>query len=109
VQQYRLGRKVWKKIRDEAVPVSNHLKFWGLREGRVRFSMSDEAPDCSIWLQGEKQARGVEVTVAQARERFHLAKELNKEADVVPGFLGISDDAPQTEFDKAIKRRRVIY
>lgn len=109
VHEYRLGRGVWKRVRDEVVPVSDHLRFWGLRDGRIRFSMSDQIPDCFIWLEGEAQAVGVEVTVAQGRERFHLAKELNKATDLAPGFLGISDDAPQSQFDEAVKRGRVAY
>lgn len=51
---------------------------------------------------------GIEVTIAQARERLHLMQEL-VENGVGRGFIGLPDNAAQAEYDRAIARPRTMY
>jgi hypothetical protein len=48
------------------------------------------------------------VTIAQARERFHLATEMERKG-IGRGFIGVPDDAAQEVFDRAMARSRVMY
>ncbi|MFL4987194.1 MAG: hypothetical protein ACJ8DU_19480 [Microvirga sp.] len=107
VEDYRVGKGAWKKVRDEVVPVSDHLEFWSRTEGQVRFAMNDEFPDCTVRLNGSAPI-GLEVTIAQGKEDFFLAKELNK-GKITPGFLGLQDTASKKKFHNAIARGRVMY
>lgn len=105
---YRLSRSAWKKLADEVSPVSRFLRWQVIQEGRVRFPLDNHSPDC--WLLSDDNAipQGIEVTIAQARERYHLAREMI-EAGWGRGFIGVSDDAPQSEFDRTMSRQRVTY
>ncbi|MBU6953420.1 hypothetical protein [Hahella sp. HN01] len=101
IYDYRLGRKPWKKLRDEVMPVSRFLKFTNIKADYVQFPLNNKVPDC--WLlfkDGSK--RGIEVTLERGKERFYLADELN-EVGEAPGFMGVQDDAPEVEFEQ--KRR----
>lgn len=107
IQLYREARKPWKKLADEVVPVSSYLQAVNIASGRVRFSLNDTTPDC--WLLGfGARPQGLEITVARSRERIMLAKELNTKG-YGRGFLGLPDDAPSADFEKALSRPRVMY
>jgi hypothetical protein len=108
LQNYRLGRMPWKRLADEISPVSRFLLWRNYTAGRVRFPLNNEPPDCWLFPDDGSDPEGIEVTIAQARERFHLAKELiNKLWG--RGFIGVSDDAPQEDFDLAMSRQRTMH
>jgi hypothetical protein len=100
-------RRPLKKLSDEVVPVLRHLNFIRF-EGEVRFELSDAMPDCWLRDEGETAEQGLEVTVAQARERHELAKEMNREG-IGRGFLGLPDDAPKAVFDTKLASPRVMH
>ena len=52
--------------------------------------------------------REIEVTVAQAKERFNVMTELNR-TGTGRGYLGLSDDAPKEDFDRRMTQPRVAY
>lgn len=108
LRNYRLKGPPWKKLADEVMPVSRFLRFRGIESGRLRFPLDNDPPDSWLWLDDEADRVGIEVTIAQARERFHLAREL-VETGVGRGFVGLSDDAPSTAFELAMSRSRVMY
>lgn len=108
LNDYRLSRKRWKKLADEVTPVSRFLRFRKIHVGRVRFPLNDNPPDAWLWQDDKAKPTGIEVTIAQGRERFHLARELVRKG-MGRGFIGLSDDAPSAEFDRAVSRQRIMY
>jgi len=104
---YRAKRGTVKKLRDEVVPVLQHVKFIKAN-GEVRFALNDGVPDC--WLRESPGAppQGIEVTVAQSREQHLLGQAMN-EKGIVPGFLGLPDDAPVKVFEERLARARIMY
>jgi hypothetical protein len=104
---YRLGKNPWKKLSDEIVTVSRFLSHKNIESGRIRFPLDNKIPDC--WLfddQGE--ALGIEVTIERGRERYRLAKEINKDR-VGRGFIGMQDAASRAEFDLRMSNPRTMY
>lgn len=108
VRDYRLSRGIWKKLADEISPVSRFLQWRRIDSGRVRFPLDDQPPDCWLTPGDGGNPIGIEVTIAQARERFHLAKELVR-LFWSRGFIGVPDDAPQEEFDRAMSANPTMY
>jgi hypothetical protein len=105
---YRLARKPWKKLADEVSPVSRFPRLRGIEFGQIRFPLDDNPPDCWLWEQAGADPVGIGVTIALARERHHLTKELI-EKGISPGFLGVPENAPEARFDGARKRGRIMY
>lgn len=105
IQAYREGRKPWKKLRDEVVPVEYLLRMRYPEAARVRFPLDDQPPDAWIWSDGQPVI-GVEVTGALARAGVEVAKGL-AEQGIGKGFIGLPDGASQSRFDAARTRRRV--
>lgn len=89
------------------VPVSRYLKFNKILEGRIQFHLDNKTPDCTLRLPNGVE-HGIEVTIERGTEEFYLATELNK-TGVGRGFIGIQDDAEQTEFDDSMIRARKVY
>lgn len=108
LSDYRLSRSPWKKLADEVTPVSRFLRFYNIESGQIRFPLDNHPPDCWLWKDGGKNPVGIEVTIAQATERYHLAKEL-VDTGRGRGFIGVLDDAPRVDFDRAMSRQRVMY
>jgi hypothetical protein len=107
IEQYRLGKNRWKKLRDEVSPVSSFLEFNHVEANRIRFPLDNHTPDC--WLMsGNGNNRGIEVTIERGREKHHLATELNREG-MGRGFVGLQDDEPQSVFDNRMSKSRVMY
>lgn len=104
---YRLGKGRVKKLRDEIVPVARFVRAHAKPEDRIRFALDDTHPDCTLCHQDSRR-REVEVTVAQAQERFHLMKELN-EKGTARGFLGITDDSARQDFKDRMGCERKAY
>lgn len=107
LNDYRLGRGSWKKLRDEIVPVSHFLQFQHIESGWIRFPLDNSTPDC--WLSNDDgDSFGIEVTIERGREQYHLKKEMI-EAGQGRGFIGIQDDAPQSTFNDRMSNPRVMY
>lgn len=107
IEDYRLGKNPWKKLRDEVTPVSRFLKFNDVRAKKIRFPLDNKTPDCWL-LNTNGENRGIEVTIERGREEYHLSKELN-ESGIGRGFIGVLDDAPQTEFNSRISNPPSMY
>jgi hypothetical protein len=107
LNDYRLGKKPWKGLADEIVPVSHFLQFQNIGVDRIRFPRDNNTPDC--WLLNDKgQKFGIEVTIARGRERFELTKEMN-ETGIGRGFIGLQDVASQADFDKRMSNPRNMF
>ncbi|RZV51654.1 MAG: hypothetical protein EX270_10205 [Pseudomonadales bacterium] len=107
IEYYRLGKKPWKKLRDEVVPVSRFLKLNEILEGRIQFPLDNKIPDC--WFKKINEIElGIEVTIERGREKFHLATELN-ETGSGRGFIGIQDDASQNAFNERLSSPRTAF
>lgn len=107
LNNYRLGKNPWKKLRDEITPVSRFLKYKRIEVDRVRFPLDNNTPDC--WLLNDNgDDLGIEVTIERGREQYHLTKELN-ETGMGRGFIGVQDDAPQTDFDHRMSNPRCMF
>lgn len=105
---YRAKRGAVKKLRDEVVPMYHHIKFTRAH-GEVRFPLDNHIPDC--WLRDSPAAtpRGLEVTVAQSREQQRLGRQMNEQRGMIPGFLGLPDDAPEMVYKERLARGRVMH
>jgi hypothetical protein len=105
---YRAKRGVAKKLRDEVVPVLHYVKFTKVC-GEIRFELNNDVPDC--WLRNNPAASplGLEVTVAQSREQQRLGQQMSKTKGIVPGYLGLPDDAPEAIYKERLERARVMY
>lgn len=103
-QSYREGRKPWKKLRDEIVPVEHFLSSTYPADARVRFPLDDQPPDA--WLSvGDAPPVGIEVTGALARASIEVGKSMAG-GGAVPGFIGLQDDASSAAFAQARTRQR---
>lgn len=106
IQAFREGRKPWKKLADEVVPVAAFLRHAG-STGRVRFPLNDQPPDAWVRETGSDVDIGIEVTRVLARSKIETAKSLQSQS-VVPGFLGLPDNAPATAYKQAKDRGRIL-
>lgn len=106
-KDYRLARRRMKKLRDEVSPIARFVREHAAPEDRIWFALDDTAPDCCV-KHGGDHVREIEVTVAQAKERFNVMAELNQ-TGTGRGFLGLSDDAPKEDFDRRMDQPRVAY
>ncbi len=106
-KDYRLARGPVKKLRDEVSPVARFVRKHAAPDDRIRFALDDPAPDCCV-RHGGGRLREIEVTVAQARERFNVMTELNQ-TGTGRGYLGLSDDAPTEHFVRRMAQPRVAY
>jgi hypothetical protein len=106
VQAYREGRKPWKKLADEVMPVATFLWHADIT-GRIRFALNDQAPDAWLLEVGSQIEVGIEVTRVLARSKIETAKGL-RDQPVVPAFLGLPDNAPNQSFRQARDRGRIL-
>lgn len=106
INDLRMSRGEWKWIADEALPLSKYLSSLRLSKIRVRFPFNNATPDC--WLTMAGTHIGIEITVAKARERYHLKRELVTNG-IGPGFLGVSESAPEESFRMASSRGRAMF
>lgn len=105
LRAFREGRKPWKKLADEVVPVAAFLRQAGVK-GTVRFPLDDQPPDAWLQKAGAPGWVGIEVTRVLARAKVELARDLRNQP-FGRGFLGFADDTSQRAFDQARARRRV--
>lgn len=106
-KDYRLARRPVKKLRDEVSPVARFARKHAAPDDRIWFALDDTAPDCYV-RHGGGRLREIEVTVAQARERFNVMIELNR-TGIGRGHLGLSDDASTEDFVRQMAQPRVAY
>lgn len=106
VQAFREARKPWKKLADEVVPVAAFFRQTGAA-GRVRFPLNDQPTDAWVRQPGSDCEAGIEVTRVLARSKVETAKSI-PEKGVVPGFLGLPDDAPPSAYKQAKDRCRIL-
>jgi hypothetical protein len=105
---YRAARGRLKCLRDEITPAVRFIRLHAAPGDQVQFSMSSEVPDCIISHREPRWDRTVEITVAQARERFHLMTELN-ETGTGRAFTGLVDDNSTSEFLSVMNGERQVY
>ncbi|WP_342723543.1 hypothetical protein AAFG07_31015 [Bradyrhizobium sp. B097] len=108
IADYRAKRGALKKLRDEVVPVLHHITYIKAK-GEIRFELNSDVPDC--WLRDSPAAapQGLEITVAQSREQQRLGRLMNETKGMVPGYLGLPDDASEALYKKRLERGRVMY
>lgn len=104
---YRQGRPPWKKLHDEVVPVMQFLSARYPGVARVRFPLDDQAPDAWLTIDGQTPV-GIEVTGALSRSRVEVSKNMAAKG-IVPGFIGLQDNATIAEFEAAKQRGRVAH
>lgn len=107
LNDYRLGKNPWKKLRDEITPVSHFLQYKRIKIGKIRFPLDSKTPDCLL-LNDDGPDHGIEVTIERGHERYHLTTDLNKNG-IGGGFIGIQDDASLDEFGKCMSQPREMY
>lgn len=107
LQGYREGKKPWKKLRDEVVPVEHFLSTRYPDTARVRFPLDDQPPDAWLALDADSAVIGIEVTGAHARAGIEVARSLVA-GKPVSGFIPLPDNAPATAFAKARERGRIM-
>ena len=106
-KDYRLGRGRVKRLCDEVTPVARFVRECAKPEDWVSFTMDSQYPDCVVCHQDGRK-RELEVTMAQARERFHLMSDLN-ETGTSRGFIGLTDNTPTQHFKDAMGSERQAY
>lgn len=105
LQAYREGKRPWKKLVDEVVPVAEFLIRSGVT-GVVRFPLDNQPPDAWFRKTEDESWESIEVTRALARAKFDIARDL-REQPMGRGFLGLADDAKSAEYDSARKTGRI--
>lgn len=107
IADFRAKSGAVKSLRDEVVPVLHHVKF-AKAKGEIKFALNNTVPDCWIRDTPGADPQGLEVTVAQSREQYHLGKELT-EKGIGRGFVGLPDTAPESAFADRLASPRVMY
>jgi hypothetical protein len=105
---YRLGRGRLKRLRDEVTPAARFVRQHAEINDRIQLSLNSSTPDCNVWHSIPPRHRTIEITVAQALERFNLMTELNH-TGLGRGFLGLTDDAGKGVFLNAMGQERQMY
>jgi hypothetical protein len=106
-EDYRLGRRQVKKLRDEVTPVARFCAKCVEPQDTIRFNLDEKYPDC-VLTRLNKEICEIEVTVAQARERHALMTELHKTGSG-RGFIGVADDQPKERFDEMMALESRAY
>lgn len=106
IQAFREGKKPWKKLRDEVVPVEHFLSARYPDSARVRFPLDDQPPDAWLTLEPGAEPIGIEVTGGLARAGIEVAKSMAG-GEAVPGFIALPDDATNEDFARVRGRGRV--
>ncbi|TGX49177.1 hypothetical protein E5A73_20290 [Sphingomonas gei] len=107
LQAFREGKKPWKKLCDEVVPVEHFLDAKYPDAARVRFPLDDQPPDAWLTVEPGAEPIGIEVTGAMARAGIEVAKSMADEP-AVPGFIALPDDATNEDFARVRARGRIM-
>jgi hypothetical protein len=107
VEDRRLARGRLKRLRDEVQPVAHFVARHAAASDFVQFPLDTGPIDCTI-CHGVDRVRLVQITVAQAKERFNIMRLLNRIGQTWR-FLGVADDEGKDAFEVAMKRGQVMY
>jgi hypothetical protein len=103
----RLARGRVKRLCDEVSPARHFAKAVLHDSDLIQFPLNTGPFDCSVLSTTGSLSR-IQITVAQARERFNLMTELDSTGEG-RGYLGVTDDMPTDAFRRAMERGRVMY
>jgi hypothetical protein len=103
----RLAKGRVKELRDEIAPGFAFAQTIHSDVDILQFPLNSGPIDLSI-SGPAGNIRRVQITIAQARERFNLMTELN-EAGLSAGYLGHTDDEPTANFKEAMARGRIMH
>lgn len=106
LQAFREGKKPWKKLRDEVVPVEHFLSAEYPDTARVRFPLDDQPPDAWLTPEPGGEPIGIEVTGALARAGIEVAKGM-ADGKAVPGFIALPDGATNEDYARVRARGRI--
>ncbi|WP_319772185.1 hypothetical protein [Breoghania sp.] len=96
-----------KKYHDEVVPVKRYICKMDIdSRSTIKFNLNNQYPDCI--LLGSQKPISIEVTQVRARENNYLLRQMRDQKHA-PGFLGVSEEAPEIEFCKAKRRKNHSY
>jgi len=107
VEDRRLGRGRLKRLRDEVQPVAHFVAHHAEPSDFVQFPLDTGPIDCTI-RHGVDRVRLVQITVAQAKERFNIMRLLNRIGQSWR-FLGVADNEGKDAFEAAMKRGQAMY
>jgi hypothetical protein len=88
---------------DEVMPVARLLMAVGHKYEFVQFQLNNDIPDCFMWREAASVPEGLEVTIAQGRARYFMAKELVQTGQG-RGFADLQDDDDVEAFRGAFSR-----
>ena len=103
----RLARGRVKELRDEIAPGFAFAQTIHSDADSLQFPLDAGPIDLNI-SGPTRNIRRVQITLAQARERYNLMTELN-EAGLSAGYLGHTDDEPTANFKEAMERGRIMH
>jgi hypothetical protein len=106
-RDFRLAKGHLKRFSDEVTPVAYFVAAQASDADLVQFPLDTGALDCNVHHCGGRH-RKIEITVAQAQERYETGKELN-ETGWGRGFVGISDCAPKGALRAKMAEPRDAY
>ncbi len=92
---YREARGRLKRLRDEVTPIVGLLKRKASPDDKAKFNLDSSDHD-ALWVRSQSTIK-IEATVAQARARLNLMRELNKKGEG-RGFLPITDEEETAQF-----------
>lgn len=109
MEAWYFSRGKAKQIMDEVGPVARMLRVARIAKGTVAFPFDDNPPDCWLYREG-KSPIGIEVTIAQGRERHLLAEERKASKNgITRGRIALLDSASKHEIEAAKESRREMY
>jgi hypothetical protein len=103
---YREARGRLKRLRDEVTPIVGLLKRKAEPTDMAKFNLDSSDYD-ALWVRSQSSIK-IEATVAQARARLNLMRELNKKGEG-RGFLPITDDEKTERFLAAMDKEPSGY
>ncbi|HEX3652057.1 MAG TPA: hypothetical protein VHU18_04450 [Rhizomicrobium sp.] len=103
----RLARGRVKRLCDEVAPARRFAQATLQGSDLIQFPLDSGPIDCSV-LPTTGKLRKIQITVAQARARLNVMRELD-EKGIGRGYLGVTDDRPTAEFMAAMSRERIMY
>jgi hypothetical protein len=103
---YREARGRPKRLRDEVTPIVGLLKRKAGPDDKANFNLDSSDHDAQ-WVRSQSSIK-IEATVAQARARLNLMRELNNTGEG-RGFLPITDNEKTERFLAAMEKEPSCY
>ena len=107
-EDYRLGRGRVKGLQSEIRPMARYAAKNVEPDAKIQFPLDDGPVDCNLIYSDPTQNKTIEITLCQARENLNLMNELNDKGQA-RGFIGIGDDKPKIDFDKAMSQEQKAH